>query len=132
MVQKMGNRTFFTEDERVAMAEALAGPVLVELMPIPKDQVAFRRPLPISGPLAQQDYAFYDGSFYALGVAPPRYDRGNGDKHSSLHSESKVTTEMATMNAISQIATSPRQADEKLRRAVGKYKQLKGKTSDSR
>ncbi len=80
LVSRLGNRTYFTEDERVAMAEALGGPVFVELMPIPPKLVDFRRPLPIQGPLATQPYAFYDGGFYALGVSPPRYDRGNGDK----------------------------------------------------
>jgi len=84
LVRRMGNRTFFTEDERVAMAEALGGPVLVEKMAIPPNQIATRRKLPIRGPLATEGYAFYDAGFYALGVSLPRYDRGNGGSHSLL------------------------------------------------
>jgi len=74
-----GGRHFFGEDERVAAAERLADPVLVEKMAIPPAQADRRRPLPTQGPHARGAYAFYDRSFYALGVAPPRYDRGNGD-----------------------------------------------------
>jgi hypothetical protein len=78
-----GGRTFFTEDERVAMAELLVDPVLVEKMVIPEsrpDRPFDRPPLPIQGPLAKDRYAFYDLGFYALGVSPPRYDRGNGGR----------------------------------------------------
>lgn len=74
----VGNRTFFTEPERVATADLLAGSVLVELMRIPPNQREQHRPLPFSGLFPDRDHAFYDASFYALGVAPPRYDRGIG------------------------------------------------------
>lgn len=77
-VRHSGNRTFFGEAERIAAAEALIEPVGVERMAFPPDQAQFRRPLPIRGPLVDEAYAFYDGSFYNLGVSPPRYDRGNG------------------------------------------------------
>lgn len=82
-----GGRIGFTEDQRVALAEALTEPLLVEKMLIPPVQrpidapgpIAFLRPrLPIAGPLASEPYAFYDGGFYALGVSPPRLDRGIG------------------------------------------------------
>ena len=73
-----GNRPFFPEDERVALAERLTIPVLVEQMAIPPDQVSSRPPFPILGGGATFPYSFYDLGFYALGVTPPRYDRGNG------------------------------------------------------
>lgn len=76
-----GNRTFFTEDERIAMAEAIVDPVLIEKMPIPVNQTPFRPRLPIAGPLANEFYAFYDLGFYTLGVSLPRYDRGIGEKN---------------------------------------------------
>ncbi|AGA24479.1 cytochrome-c peroxidase [Singulisphaera acidiphila] len=78
-VTQVGGRLFFSEAERIATAALLADPVLVEKMAIPSTQVTQRRPLPIQGPLASESYAFYDLSFYALGVSPPRYDRGIGD-----------------------------------------------------
>jgi len=82
-----GGRIAFTEDARVAFAEDLTAPVLVEKMLIPDEQrplgaagpIPFIRPrLPIAGPLAGEAYAFYDSGFYALGVSPPRLDRGIG------------------------------------------------------
>jgi cytochrome c peroxidase len=73
-----GDRHFFGEDERLALAELLGDPVLVERMAIPDALARHRRPLPISGPPARAPYAFYDLGFYNLGVSPPRYDRGNG------------------------------------------------------
>lgn len=85
LVRRMGNRTFFSEDERIAMAEAIGEPLLVEKMPIPPNQLATRPKLPIAGPLAQEGYAFYDTGFYVLGVSLPRYDRGNGDKRDDLN-----------------------------------------------
>ena len=83
-----GGRIGFTEDQRVALAEELVEPLRVEKLEIPAVQrpsdapgpVPFTRPrLPIAGPLAGEAYAFYDGGFYALGVSPPRLDRGIGD-----------------------------------------------------
>ncbi|MEN9665568.1 MAG: hypothetical protein RLZZ326_1931, partial [Planctomycetota bacterium] len=74
-----GNRTFFTEDERVAYAHSLGLPLLVEKTPLPPGIEAMRARLPLSGPPASAPYAFYDAGFYNLGVAPPRYDRGIGD-----------------------------------------------------
>ena len=85
-----GSRTFFTEDERVDQANLIAGPVQVERMSIPANQVVNRRPLPIEGPLAKFPYAFYDVGFYHLGLAPPRYDRGVGDT-SHIESEAPDT-----------------------------------------
>lgn len=78
-----GNRPFFSEDERVALAERLTIPVLVEQMAIPPDQVASRPPFPIFGGGATVPYAFYDLGFYAIAVTPPRYDRGNGGRQAS-------------------------------------------------
>lgn len=80
----LGNRPFFTEDERIAMAELLVDPVLIEKMPIPEKQMDSRPRLPIEGPLANENYAFYDLGFYVLGVSLPRYDRGIGDKKAGL------------------------------------------------
>ncbi|MCY3013775.1 MAG: cytochrome C peroxidase [Planctomycetota bacterium] len=74
-----GNRTFFSEDERVAYAHSLGLPLLVEKTPLPPGIAAMRARLPLSGPPASAPYAFYDSGFYNLGVAPPRYDRGIGD-----------------------------------------------------
>ncbi len=84
---RVGGRTFFTEDERVALAEKLAVGVLVEKMlipgrqrlePEPNPRAVIRPRLPIEGPPATEAYAFYDAGFYALGVSPPRFDRGIG------------------------------------------------------
>ncbi|MCA9111623.1 MAG: hypothetical protein KDA52_16840, partial [Planctomycetaceae bacterium] len=74
-----GDRHFFNEDERIEMAEQLTEPVLVEKMPIPLRVAPLRPRLPIAGPLATEDYAFYDLAFYAIGVSPARYDPGVGD-----------------------------------------------------
>ena len=74
-----GDRTFFSEDERIALAKLIGTPVLLERTPVPPDLVAIRPPLPFAGPFASAPYAFYDMGFYTLGVAPPRYDRGVGD-----------------------------------------------------
>jgi len=82
-----GGRIGFTEDQRIALAETLTEPLMIEKMLIPAEQrpldaagpIPFLRPrLPIAGPLAGEAYAFYDGGFYALGVSPPRLDRGIG------------------------------------------------------
>ena len=82
-----GGRIAFTEDQRVALAEELVAPVFVEKILIPTEQkplgaagpIPFLRPrLPIAGALAGEAYAFYDTGFYALGVSPPRLDRGVG------------------------------------------------------
>ncbi len=54
LVSRIGNRTFFSEEERIAMAEALGGPVLVELMPIPPNLTHVRRPLPFEPPQPPQ------------------------------------------------------------------------------
>lgn len=78
-VANYGNRAFFSEDERVEFAAKLVEPVLVEDMTIPQDFAEERPRLPVAGPLATTDYAFYDLGFYALGVQPPRYDAGIGE-----------------------------------------------------
>ncbi|WP_199193265.1 cytochrome c peroxidase [Blastopirellula marina] len=78
--EQLGERDFFTEDERIAVADFLAEPVLVESMPFNEKQAQQRRPLPIKGRLATDSYAFYDTAFYALGLTPPRYDRGVGGR----------------------------------------------------
>jgi cytochrome c peroxidase len=106
-----GNRLFFTEDERVALAEQITEPVLVEKMPIPPKQVASRPRLPISGPLASDPYAFYDLGFYNLGVAPPRFDQGIGESQVD-----NLTIEEAVMTVAARYVEGP---DEGLR-AKGK------------
>ncbi|WP_165072699.1 cytochrome c peroxidase [Paludisphaera rhizosphaerae] len=78
-VERLGNRHFFREDERVARAGLIGVPVMVELMPIPQTLAAIRPRLPISGPLARGSYAFYDVSNYVIGAGLPRYDRGGGE-----------------------------------------------------
>ncbi|MFN5468294.1 MAG: cytochrome c peroxidase [Pirellulaceae bacterium] len=77
-VEKLGNRNFYTENQRVELAEAMVGPLWVEKMIIPPRQVPFRPLLPWAPPHATPDYAFYDLGFYNLGVSPPRFDRGIG------------------------------------------------------
>ena len=80
-----GDRIFFGEDQRVAMAKVLVDPVLVEKTPFaPKAAAEVRPRLPFAGPPVSAPYAFYDTGFYALGVAPPRYDRGIGEVTSAL------------------------------------------------
>ena len=74
----VGNRPFFREPDRVAAADLLVEPVLVEQMRIPANQRDKRRPLPFTGVFPDRDHVFYDMAFYAIGVAPPRYDRGIG------------------------------------------------------
>lgn len=82
-VSRLGGREFFTEDDRIGVAQSLVGPLLVELMPIPQRQIDSRPTLPFAGPYAERqnakpNYAFYDLGFYNLGVSPPRFDRGIG------------------------------------------------------
>ena len=85
-----GHRNFFTEDQRIAAAENLVGDALIEKMVIPRDQFAKRPALPIEGPLSQEQYAFYDLSFYNLGVAPPRFDAGIGAPPFSTDAEREL------------------------------------------
>ena len=90
VASRLGDRAFFGEDERVALADTLTEPLLVELMKIPPRQVATRPRLPIGGVLAREAYAFYDLGFYALGVSPPRYDRGIGEQSDFPETEEEV------------------------------------------
>lgn len=105
-----GGRIAFSEDERVALAEEMTAPVFVEKMLLPAEQrplgaagpLPFLRPrLPIAGLLAGEAYAFYDTGFYALGVSPPRLDRGIGGWQSMLAcpSERRTTARLATAAA---------------------------------
>ena len=85
LANHVGDRIFFDEDQRVALAKEIVDPVLVEKTPIPIPMAFAVRPrLPWTGPPASAPYAFYDMGFYALGVAPPRYDRGIGGVTSEL------------------------------------------------
>lgn len=72
-----GARPFFDEEQRVALAEQIVDPVLVEQMVIPPSQWNQRLHLSLMGTL-EENYAFYDLGFYAIGLSPPRYDRGIG------------------------------------------------------
>ncbi len=76
-VHHIGGRAFFNETARVAAAELLVEPVLVEKMLHPQNLQKFRLPLPYFS-ILDKSYSFYDLGFYNLGVAPPRFDRGNG------------------------------------------------------
>jgi cytochrome c peroxidase len=78
-VRRLGNRIFFNEDQRIALAGLIGDPLMVELMPIPPKLAAVRPRLPIGGRLARGPYAFYDTSVYAIGAGLPRYDRGGGE-----------------------------------------------------
>ncbi len=82
----LGNRSFFTEADRIALAEQLGDPVLVERMVIPPKLQGLRPQFPIVG-IKEAGYAFYDLGFYNLGVAPPRYDRGIGDSSIVIEAE---------------------------------------------
>ncbi len=53
----LGRRPFFTEEERIAIAEQLGDRVLVERMTIPPDQQSFRPRFPIAG-IKESGYAF--------------------------------------------------------------------------
>ncbi|MDG3004377.1 cytochrome c peroxidase [Paludisphaera mucosa] len=73
----LGRRPFFTERQRIALAELITAPVLIEKMLIPEDQAFARRPLP-SGGVPSDPQAFYDAGFYTLGLTHPRFDFGVG------------------------------------------------------
>lgn len=113
--RKFGNRTFFTEDERVDMVEQLVEPVLVESMPIPPKQVLQRPRLPIQGLLATEPYAFYDTAFYALSVAPARYDSGVGQfvEAELTDSELKARIDQAIAHVERDLDRELSQEDEK-------------------
>lgn len=96
LIAHMGNRPFFTEAERIVMAEPIAERVLVEKMPVPEKQWDTRPRLPIQPPLALEKYTFYDLAFYVLGVSLPRYDRGIGDRKDGLILLSESVEDVAT------------------------------------
>lgn len=73
----LGRRPFFTEPQRIALAERITGPVLVESMVIPEN-LKFARPKLPSGGVASDPRAFYDAGFYVLGLTHPRFDSGVG------------------------------------------------------
>ena len=77
-VRQYGERWFFTEEERVRLAEVIVSKLGVEVVRLTAEQARVRPPLPIHGALAARPYQFYDGGYYAMGVSLPRYDRGLG------------------------------------------------------
>lgn len=79
VAKQFGERKFFDEEERMQYVGELVEPVFVEGMGIPDNQLRHRPKLPFNGVHTRFPTAFYDLGFYAIGVAPPRYDRGNGD-----------------------------------------------------
>ncbi|MEZ5941087.1 MAG: cytochrome c peroxidase [Planctomycetaceae bacterium] len=114
LASHIGNRTFFTEAERVAAANLMAEPVLVETMRIPPNQQENRRGLPITS-ILDRSYAFYDLGYYNLGVSPPRYDRGVG------HSSTVVQPFQTSVAVAAQDTTEsvvPDEADDNVRKAV--------------
>ncbi|HCP13800.1 MAG TPA: hypothetical protein DIT89_15810 [Planctomycetaceae bacterium] len=77
-VRQYGERWFFTEEERVRLAEVIVSKLGVEVVRLTAEQARVRPPLPIHGSLAARPYQFYDLGYYAMGVSLPRYDRGIG------------------------------------------------------
>ena len=110
----VGNRAFFTEAERVAAANLMAEPVLVETMRVPPNQQENRRSLPINS-ILDRSYAFYDLGYYNLGVSPPRYDRGVG--HSSIVVE-PVQTPTGTASDVATESVVRDGATDEVRKAV--------------
>lgn len=94
--QILGARRFFPDDQRFAELEALGGPLMIESMGVPPSAPAplfgdngVRKPMltwlgtrpplgfaPTLGEKTVDPYAFYDGSYYNIGVSEPRYDWG--------------------------------------------------------
>ncbi len=123
----LGRRPFFNEQQRIAQAELITGPVLIEKMLIPTNQLFARPRLPSGGDLTVP-HAFYDAGFYGLGVTHPRFDRGIGGI-TPINVEEDDTTEAGSLAAIKQAARGVSgsayrfQADRKGRGAntAGKY-----------
>ena len=79
----VGDRTFFLEKERLGFVKSMVDSLLIERLifapPSPGNPgSAARRPIRSNGPASLLISAFYDGGFYNIGVAPPRYDAGIG------------------------------------------------------
>ena len=85
-VRTYGERWFFTEDERIRLAQVIVSKLGVEQVRLTPEQARVRPPMPIHGALAARPYQFYDLGFYALGVSLPRYDRGIGG-HFRMHGD---------------------------------------------
>lgn len=60
-----------------------------------------RRHIPFVGDHdhAKEPYAFYDTSFYAIGLSPPRYDRGNGGFPPVRITDEEAKEELQTLYA---------------------------------
>lgn len=92
----LGDRNYFPDDDRLAELEGLGGPLMIENMGVPANRPASlfggnaprvpmitwlgtRPPLgfePTFGKKGVDPYAFYDVSYYNIGVSEPRYDWG--------------------------------------------------------
>jgi hypothetical protein len=110
-VEKLGARSFYTENQRVDLAEAMVEPLWVEKMILPTRQVPFRPLLPWAPPHATPDYAFYDLGFYNLGVSPPRFDRGIGAALYKYVKKDFLAEVMAGMKKDLQADGSPESAE---------------------
>jgi len=78
VVQQLGDRTFFSEEERQQHLLGLIPAVGIERGRLPPDVFPLRAPLPIHGPGPRRPLFYYDLGFYNLGVAPSRFDPGIG------------------------------------------------------
>jgi cytochrome c peroxidase/cytochrome c553 len=99
----VGGRPFFTEQERVKLAESLTQdvPILVEKMLFDRDQFLNRPKLPIQGPYTTELYAFYDGGVYQIGVTWPRFDRGiGGMRTDTAFSDEQIKTSLSAQTTI--------------------------------
>jgi len=91
-VREYGERWFFTEEERIRLAQVIVAKLGIEHVRLTADQSRVRPPLPIHGALAARPYQFYDLGFYALGVSLPRYDRGIGGHPSRTEESDRENT----------------------------------------
>ncbi|WP_152054364.1 cytochrome c peroxidase [Tautonia marina] len=120
---RLGARPFFDEDQRIAFAEELTDPVLVEKMIIPDGQVDTRPRLPIGGLPASEHYSFYDLGFYNIGVAPPRYDPGIGHAEDTANIEAlRRDRDSSIEEIIERNALSDRLSDQQLESLRGQLR----------
>jgi cytochrome c peroxidase len=109
VVEELGDRTFFSEEERYQLILSLIPAVGIERGRLPPDVVPLRWPLPIHGPGPLRPLFFYDLGFYNLGVAPSRYDRGIGAIVSEP-SEPRTLVEIFN-RAVDQLSLNPATAE---------------------
>lgn len=135
----LGGRRFFPDDQRLDELEALGGPLMIENMGVPANRptslfggngdrvpmitwLGTRPPLgftPTPGRRAIDPYAFYDLSFYNLGVSEPRYDWGIWGFYGA---DEALTREIALRFAVARYGLSPDVTDQLRKIPLGTFK----------